>query len=79
MSWWGVPVAEAEAKGARVIGTRWVNCNKQDKDNPKVRGRLVAQEVNNGQAQDEFYAATPPLEAKRVLFARWAKERERER
>ena len=34
----------------------------------------MAQEVNTGTAQDEFYAATPPLEAKRVLLSRWAKE-----
>ena len=61
-----------------VVSGRWVNCNKQDADNPKCRGRYVAQEVNvNGDADAAFYAATPPLEAKRVLFSRWVSERER--
>ena len=43
--------------------------NKRDRQNPKVRGRLVAQEVNTGQAADDFYAATPPLEALRFLLS----------
>ena len=43
-----------------VVSGRWVNCNKQDADNPKCRGRYVAQEVNvNGDADAAFYAATP--------------------
>ena len=29
----------------KLIGTRWVNCNKGDATNPDVRCRLVAQEV----------------------------------
>ena len=33
----GVPASEAAAKGAPVIGTRWVNCSKQDRGNPKAR------------------------------------------
>ena len=70
----GVSLKEAMASGGKLVNCRWVNCNKQDTQNPKVRGRLVAQEVNTGQAQDEFYAAAPPLEGKRVLFSRWAKE-----
>ena len=28
-------------------------------------------------ADSSFFAATPPLEAKRVLFSTWAKERQR--
>ena len=53
-----------------------MNCNKADTDQPKCKGRYVAQETNaGGEADAAFYAATPPLEAKRVLFSRWAKER----
>ena len=31
-------------KGTRTIGTRWVDVNKQDEENPLYRSRLVAQE-----------------------------------
>ena len=40
--------------------------------NPDVRARLVACEVNHGTKDDAFYAATPPLEAKKLLFAKYA-------
>ena len=40
-------------------------------NDPDVRCRLVAQEVNL-HADMSFYAATPPLEAKRLLFSEWA-------
>ena len=60
-----------------VIGTRWVMCNKQDAAEPDVRARLVAQEVST-HADDSFYAATPPLEAKRLLFSQWASEQYRQ-
>ena len=46
--------------GKRPIGTRWVDVNKGDKQSPKVRSRLVAQEVNTHK-QPELFAATPPL------------------
>ena len=63
----------------KVIGCRWVNCNKGDLANPDVRCRLVGQEVNHGDGPTEaFYAATPPLEAKRLLFSQWATERKRD-
>ena len=52
---------------------RWVNCNKNDINDPDVRCRLVAQEVNTF-ADESFYAATPPLEAKRLLFSQWSTE-----
>ena len=60
------------------IGSRWVNCNKADAERPDVRCRLVGQETNRGTGgSDDFYAATPPLEAKRLLFSQWAMERVR--
>ena len=62
-----------------VVGGRWVTHNKGDVENPRCRGRSVAQEVNTtGDADPFFYAATPPLEAKRVLMSRWASERKRQ-
>ena len=71
--WELVPVDEVEGK---VIGSRWVNCNKNDITDPDVRCRLVGQEVNL-YADDSFYAATPPLEAKRMLFTQFSTERTR--
>ena len=70
-------VALADPDG-KLVGCRWVNCNKGDISDPDVRCRLVAQEVNHGDGPtDAFYAATPPLEAKRLLFSQWATERRR--
>ena len=76
----GVPIKDAlnDSEG-KLVGCRWVNCNKGDTAEPDVRCRLVAQEVNHGDGPtDAFYAATPPLEAKRLLFSQWAKERQRD-
>ena len=47
-------------------------CNKGDAQNPDVRARLVACEVNHGTKDASFFASTPPLEAKRMLFAKYA-------
>ena len=77
----GVDVKDALADpSGKIVGCRWVNCNKGDLTNPDVRCRLVAQEVNNGEGPNDaaFYAATPPLEAKRMLFSQWATERTRD-
>ena len=68
--WALVPMEEVHGK---VIGSRWVNCNKNDLADPDVRCRLVGQEVNLV-ADDSFYAATPPLEAKRLIFSEFASE-----
>ena len=46
-------------KGTRTIGTRWVDVNKQDEENPLYRSRLVAQEVKKGSGFDELFAAMP--------------------
>ena len=60
------------------VRSRWVNCNKGDAASPDVRARLVACEINRGDKQDHFFASTPPLEAKKMLFARFAQERNRD-
>ena len=56
---------------SKVIRTRWVICNKGDSKSPDIRARLVAQEVNTYKS-DDFFASTPPLEAKRLLFSEMA-------
>ena len=67
--WQEVPVAECwQRTGRRPIGTRWVDVNKGDLHHPDVRCRLVAQEVNTYK-EDAFFAATPPLEALRLLLS----------
>ena len=62
-------------KEGNLVGSRWVNCNNNDVNDPDVRCRLVAQEISL-HADDSFYAATPPLEAKRLLFSEWASRQE---
>ena len=59
--------------------SRWVMCNKGDSETPDVRCRLVSCEINKhkGDKPPEFYASTPPLEAQRMMFSRFASERVR--
>ena len=60
------PRYEAKAKGARVVGVRWVDTQKGD----KVRSRLVCQDFNTDKGHnDEMFAATPPLLASRWLVS----------
>jgi hypothetical protein len=54
--------------GRLPIGTRWVDTNKGDLTNPKIRSRLVAQELNLSK-QPEIFAATPPIEYVRYLVS----------
>lgn len=54
--------------GKMPVGTRWVDVNKGDTLNPKVRSRLVAQEIAVSK-QPELFAATPPNECIRYLVS----------
>ena len=64
-----VPIAQClEETARRPVGTRWIDTNKGDLDNPKVRSRLVAQEVAIGKIP-ELFAATPPIEYLRYLVS----------
>ena len=55
---------------SKLVRTRWVLCNKGDEEEPDIRARLVACELNQGEeTHGQFYAATPPLECKRMLFS----------
>ena len=61
-----------------LVRCRWVLANKGDSEEPDVRARLVGCEVNKtGEKVDAFYASTPPLEAKKMLFSQFASERVR--
>ena len=72
-----VPLEDAlKDPEAKVIGSRWVICTKNDPSDPDIRARLVAQEIHT-HADHNFFAATPPLESKRMLFPQWATERSR--
>ena len=64
--WRAVP--RPRTPGVKVIGTRWVCCNKGDSINPDVRCRLVCQEMKRYET-DEFFAATPPIETMRLLVS----------
>ena len=55
----------------KLVRMRWVICNKGDDKEYDVRARLVACEVNTFKT-DEYFASTPPLEAKKLLFSEYA-------
>ncbi len=54
--------------GKAPIKVKWIDANKGNVNNPEYRSRLVAMEFNTGKREDLF-AATPPLEAKTLLFS----------
>ena len=60
--------ASMQDKQSGVVRTRWVICSKCDSSEYGVRARLVACEVNTYRS-NEFYASTPPLESKKILFS----------
>ena len=63
------PISECvRVTGKQPIGTKWIDINKGDTANPNYRSRLVAKEIRRGPNEDMF-AATPPLEAKKCLFS----------
>ena len=63
-----VPIKKCiEETGKQPIGIRWVYVNKGDENTPEYRARLVAKEIKKDKRLDMF-AATPPLEAKKLLF-----------
>ena len=59
---------EAQSRGLRIIGTRWIDVNKGDANSPVYRSRLVGKEFNDGHG-DGLFASTPPLEALRYLVS----------
>lgn len=57
-----------EHSGGPPIGTKWVDINKRDEENPEIRSRLVAQQFNR-YTTDEFFAPTPPLAALKIMLS----------
>jgi len=68
-TWERVDRAEVWRRSRRQpLKTRWVDVNKGDEQKPDVRSRLVAKEIAFRRS-DDFFAATPPLEALRLLLS----------
>ena len=55
------------------IKLRWIDINKGDKVNPEYRSRIVAKDFKIDKRWDVF-AATPPLEALKMLISLWMTE-----
>ena len=67
--WDEVPISEAYAKtGRKPVGGKWVDKNKGDTAEPNIRSRWVAREIATYK-DEEFCAATPPLEALRYMLS----------
>ena len=63
------PISKAyEETGKGPISSRWVGINKGDDQHPNYRSRLCATDIKVDRREDLF-AATPPLEAKRLLLS----------
>jgi hypothetical protein len=54
--------------GKAPIGSKWVDVNKGDATTPLIRSRFVVKEIATYKT-DDFFTATPPLEALRLLLA----------
>ena len=64
-----VPIRESwEKTGKAPLAIRWIDINKGDAENEEYRSRWVAKEIKMDKREDLF-AATPPLEAKKMLFS----------
>ena len=65
-----VPISQClEETGCPPVGTRWIDVNKGDDQNVEYRSRLVAQELKRLSWADDLFAATPPLEVKKLIFS----------
>ena len=60
--------SEAERRSIRIVGTRWLDINKGDEEVENYRSRLVAKGFNQGK-EEGIFAATPPLEALKLLIS----------
>ena len=66
--WKKIPRREAWEKGIKIIKSRWIDVNTGDGINPNYRSRFVGKEFNDGW-EEGLFAATPPLEALRLLVS----------
>ena len=68
--------------GKAPTGNIWIGINKGDESNPYYRSRLVAPRIKYNSKEKHIFAATPPLEALRLILshaATWTKEKGGER
>ena len=64
-----VQISECKRMTGRMpITVRWIDTNKGDKEKPNYRSRVVARELNTHK-RDDLFAATPPLEALKVILS----------
>ena len=68
--WKKIPRWKAKEEGWKIIKSRWIDINKGDDDKPNYRSRMVGKEFNDREIEGLF-AATPPLEALRLILS-WA-------
>ena len=79
--WSVVDVEECwRVTGKRPTSVKWVDTNKGTDEEPNVRCRLVARDFKGKDDKDreDLFAATPPLELKRVLLSKAATRRRNE-
>merc|ERR1712218_164332 len=63
-----VPIKECRRiTGKMPITVRWIDINKGDADSPNYRSRIVAREINTHK-RDDLFAATPRLEAVKLIL-----------
>ena len=66
--------AEKDLEG-KFVKVKWVRINKGTAEKPKVRCRLVAQELGYGTKVDELFAGTPSMTAVKLVLAKMANSR----
>ena len=73
--WKEVDVRECwDRTGKPPLGVRWVDANKGSEGQPEVRSTLVARDSKTkaGRDQEDLFAATPPIEAGRIILSKAA-------
>ena len=68
--WQKIQRSLVKERGLKIVKSRWIDINKGNDVNPNYRSRMVGNEFNNGEIEGLF-AATPPLEALRLILS-WA-------
>ena len=63
-----IPRRLAKERGWEIVRSRWIDINKGDDKKPNYRSRMVGKEFNDSELEG-LVAATPPLEALRLLLS----------
>ena len=66
--WKKIPRWKAKEEGWKIIKSRWIDINKVYDDKPNYSSRMVGKEFNDREIEGLF-AATPPLEALRLILS----------